>query len=59
MASKLCNLSASIFLEDVIEREHRRFPADLKAWRKRAKSKTSPWRIDPRAAKPNWADPKN
>lgn len=38
-------------LEDVIEREHRRFPADLKAWQKRPKSKTSPWRIDPRAAK--------
>lgn len=38
-------------LEDVIEREHRRFPADLRAWQKRAKSKTSPWRIDPRAAK--------
>ena len=38
-------------LEDVIEREHRRFPADLKAWQKRAKSKTSPWRVDPRAAK--------
>src|SRR5687768_3855685 len=39
-------------LDDVIEREYRRFPADLKAWRKRARSKNSPWRIDPRAAKP-------
>ena len=38
-------------LEDVVEREHRRFPADLKAWQKRAKSRTSPWRIDPRAAR--------
>jgi hypothetical protein len=35
-------------LEDLIEREHRRFPADLKAWRKRAKSKNSPWRVSPR-----------
>ena len=39
-------------LERVIEDEHRRFPADLKAWRGRAKSKNSPWRVDPRAAKP-------
>jgi hypothetical protein len=38
-------------LEAVMEREHRRFPADLEAWHKRAKSKTSRWRIDPRAAK--------
>jgi hypothetical protein len=38
-------------LEDVIEREHRRFPADFKAWRKRAKSKNSAWRLDRRAAK--------
>ena len=29
-------------LERVIENEHRRFPADLKAWRERAKSKNSP-----------------
>jgi hypothetical protein len=35
-------------LEDLIEREHRRFPADLKAWRKRAKSQNTPWRISPR-----------
>src|SRR5215203_7193272 len=41
-------------LEDVIECEHRRFPADLKAWQKRAKSKTRPWRIDPRAASRNF-----
>lgn len=39
-------------LEDVIEREHRRFPADLKAWRKRAKSKNSPWRMARARAKP-------
>jgi hypothetical protein len=38
-------------LEEVIEREHRRFPADLKAWQKRAKSESSPWRIHPRRAK--------
>jgi hypothetical protein len=38
-------------LERVIEREHRRFPADFKAWRKRAKSKNSPWHLAPRAAK--------
>jgi hypothetical protein len=38
-------------LEGVIEREHRRFPADLKAWRKRAKSKNSPWHLHRRAAK--------
>jgi hypothetical protein len=39
-------------LEDVIEREYRRFPADLKAWRKRAKSRNSPWRLPSRAAQP-------
>ncbi len=38
-------------LEDVVEREYRRFPRDLKAWRKRARSDTSPWRVRPRAAK--------
>ena len=38
-------------LEEVIEGEYRRFPADLKAWQKRAKSENSPWRIDPRTAK--------
>ena len=31
-------------LERMIEKEHRRFPADLKAWRKRAKSKNGVWR---------------
>jgi hypothetical protein len=39
-------------LEGIIENEYRRFPADLQAWRKRRKSKNSPWRVDPRAAKP-------
>jgi hypothetical protein len=39
-------------LEEMIEREYERFPADLKAWRKRAKSPNSPWRIDRRAARP-------
>lgn len=38
-------------LERVIENEYRRFPADLKVWRKRAKSRNSPWRVDRRAAK--------
>lgn len=38
-------------LEGVIDREYRRFPSDLKAWRKRAKSKNSPWRLDSRTAK--------
>jgi hypothetical protein len=38
-------------LEEVIDREHRRFRADLKAWQKRAKSEQSPWRIGRRAAR--------
>ncbi len=38
-------------LEEVVEREYRRFPRDLKAWRKRARSETSPWRVRLRAAK--------
>lgn len=39
-------------LEVVIDREYRRFPADLKAWHKRAKSKDGLWRTDRRKAKP-------
>jgi hypothetical protein len=39
-------------LEEVVQREYRRFALDLKAWRKRARSETSPWRTRPRAARP-------
>jgi hypothetical protein len=39
-------------LEEVMDREYRRFPADLKAWHKRAKSQDSPWRTDRRKSKP-------
>ena len=39
-------------LDEMIEREYRRFPADLKAWRKRGGSMNSRWRIGPRATKP-------